>query len=47
MLVEAKIKTLGLVLPDLDEIYRTNRSGARFPRTLRCRICSISQAPHR
>ena len=30
MLVEAKIKTLGFVLPDLDEIYRTNRSGARF-----------------
>src|SRR5262245_62639874 len=30
MPVEAKIKTLGLVLPDLDEIYRTNRSGARF-----------------
>ena len=30
MIVEAKIKTLGLVLPDLDEIYRTNRSGARF-----------------
>src|SRR5262245_18870509 len=30
MLVEAKITSLGLVLPDLDEIYRTNRSGARF-----------------
>ena len=30
MIVEAKIQTLGLVLPDLDAIYRTNRSGARF-----------------
>jgi len=30
MVIEAKVKTLGLVLPDLDEIYRTNRSGARF-----------------
>jgi len=30
MIVEAKVETLGFVLPDLDEIYRTNRSGARF-----------------
>ena len=30
MLIEAKITTLGLVLPDLDDLYRTNRSGARF-----------------
>jgi enamine deaminase RidA (YjgF/YER057c/UK114 family) len=30
MIVEAKVKTLGLALPDLDAIYRTNRSGARF-----------------
>jgi len=30
MIIEEKIKTLGLSLPDLDEIYRSNRSGARF-----------------
>src|SRR2546427_12157242 len=30
MIVEEKITTLGLSLPDLDEIYRSNRSGARF-----------------
>jgi len=30
MIIEAKLTTLGLPLPDLDEIYRTNRSGARF-----------------
>ena len=30
MIVEAKLTTLGLALPDLDEIYRSNRSGARF-----------------
>ena len=47
MLVEAKLTSLGLVLPDLDELYRANRSGARFSRTLRSRICFISQAPHR
>ena len=30
MSVEDKLTTLGLALPDLDAIYRTNRSGARF-----------------
>ena len=30
MLVEAKLTSLGFVLPDLDELYRANRSGARF-----------------
>ena len=30
MIVEEKLTTLGLALPDLDEIYRSNRSGARF-----------------
>ena len=30
MIVEEKLTTLGLSLPDLDAIYRTNRSGARF-----------------
>jgi enamine deaminase RidA (YjgF/YER057c/UK114 family) len=30
MIVEAKLTTLGLRLPDLDELYRANRSGARF-----------------
>jgi enamine deaminase RidA (YjgF/YER057c/UK114 family) len=30
MLVEAKLTSLGLLLPDLDELYRANRSGARF-----------------
>ena len=30
MRVEEKIRTLGLELPDLDELYRANRSGARF-----------------
>jgi hypothetical protein len=30
MLVEDKLKALGLELPDLDEQYRRNASGARF-----------------
>jgi enamine deaminase RidA (YjgF/YER057c/UK114 family) len=30
MIIEAKLHSLGLALPDLDEIYRSNRSGARF-----------------
>ena len=30
MLVADKLVTSGLSLPDLDAIYRTNRSGARF-----------------
>jgi enamine deaminase RidA (YjgF/YER057c/UK114 family) len=30
MIVEAKLKALGLHLPDLDEQYRKNASGARF-----------------
>ena len=30
MIIEAKLRSLGLALPDLDEIYRSNRSGARF-----------------
>ena len=30
MLVEAKLTSLGLSLPNLDELYRANRSGARF-----------------
>lgn len=30
MLVEEKLKVLGLPLPDLEEQYRTNPSGARF-----------------
>jgi enamine deaminase RidA (YjgF/YER057c/UK114 family) len=30
MHVEDKLRTLGLPLPDLEEIYRTNLSGARF-----------------
>lgn len=30
MIVEAKLTALGLALPDLDAIYRRNRSGARF-----------------
>ena len=30
MIVEDKLTTGGLSLPDLDAIYRTNRSGARF-----------------
>ena len=30
MLVEAKLATLGLSLPDLDQHYRGNASGARF-----------------
>src|SRR6266852_6923708 len=30
MLVEAKLATLGLSLPDLDQLYRGNASGARF-----------------
>ena len=30
MIIEENLATLGLSLPDLDAIYRTNRSGARF-----------------
>ena len=30
MLVEAKLATLGLSLPDLDQMYRGNAAGARF-----------------
>lgn len=30
MRVEAKLTSLGLSLPNLDELYRANRSGARF-----------------
>jgi enamine deaminase RidA (YjgF/YER057c/UK114 family) len=30
MIVEEKLKALGLALPDLDEQYRKNASGARF-----------------
>jgi enamine deaminase RidA (YjgF/YER057c/UK114 family) len=30
MIVEEKLRALGLPLPDLEEVYRTNRSGARF-----------------
>jgi enamine deaminase RidA (YjgF/YER057c/UK114 family) len=30
MLVEAKLATLGLSLPDLDQLYRGNAAGARF-----------------
>lgn len=30
MIVEEKLKALGLTLPDLDTLYRTNASGARF-----------------
>jgi enamine deaminase RidA (YjgF/YER057c/UK114 family) len=30
MVVEEKLKVLGLSLPDLDMLYRTNASGARF-----------------
>jgi enamine deaminase RidA (YjgF/YER057c/UK114 family) len=30
MIIEEKLTILGLSLPDLDAIYRTNRSGARF-----------------
>lgn len=30
MSVEEKLQALGLSLPDLDELYRTNASGARF-----------------
>ena len=30
MHVEEKLRVLGLPLPDLEEIYRTNLSGARF-----------------
>jgi len=30
MLVEAKLATLGLTLPDLDQLYRGNAAGARF-----------------
>jgi len=30
MLIEEKLKALGLSVPDLDELYRTNASGARF-----------------
>ena len=30
MRVEEKLHALGLAIPDLDEIYRTNLSGARF-----------------
>lgn len=29
-IVEEKLKTIGLVVPDLEEQYRTNPSGARF-----------------
>jgi hypothetical protein len=28
--VEAKLEKLGLELPDLDRLYRSNASGARF-----------------
>jgi enamine deaminase RidA (YjgF/YER057c/UK114 family) len=30
MLIEEKLQALGLSVPDLDELYRTNASGARF-----------------
>lgn len=30
MIVEEKLKALGLTVPDLDALYRTNASGARF-----------------
>lgn len=30
MIIEEKLRALGLPLPDLEEVYRTNRSGARF-----------------
>jgi enamine deaminase RidA (YjgF/YER057c/UK114 family) len=30
VIVEDKLKALGLTLPDLDELYRRNASGARF-----------------
>ena len=30
MIIEEKLTSLGLALPDLDALYRTNRSGARF-----------------
>src|SRR5919204_1818871 len=30
MIIEEKLQALGLNIPDLDELYRTNASGARF-----------------
>lgn len=30
MIIEEKLKALGLSVPDLDELYRANASGARF-----------------
>jgi hypothetical protein len=30
MVVEEKLRTLGLVVPDLEEEYRQNTSGAHF-----------------